>query len=170
MKWLGALLLISATTLIGYYFSAKYEQRPKQIRTLIYSLQMIEAEMTYSKHPLNQLFFIVSKRTPYPFNTFFHSLAEHLTNKVTDFQALWIEEVSKLIKRSSLEKNEAELLNQFGKNLGQYNISEQQKQIHLTMMHLKRELDEAIEDRDKYEKLTKSIGFLIGLFIVIVFI
>lgn len=170
MKWIGALLLVSATTMIGYYFSTKYSERPKQIRTLIYSLQVIEAEMTYSQHPLYQLFYIVSERTPDPFNNFFHSLAEKLTKEVTNFYYLWSEEVKVLIKQSSLRKSEADLLKQFGKSLGQYNISEQQKQIHLTMTHLKRELDDAIDERDKYEKLTKSIGFLAGLFIVIIFI
>lgn len=170
MKWIGALLLVSATTIIGYYFSQKYSDRPKQIRILIYALQIIETEMIYSQHPLYRLFYIVSERTPDPFKHFFNSLAENLKNKVNDFHQLWSEEVNQLVKQSSLNKNEADLLNQFGKSLGQYNISEQQKQIHLTMTHLKRELDEAIDERDKYEKMTKSIGFLTGLFIVIIFI
>lgn len=170
MKWIGALLLIGATTIAGFYMSLKFTERPKQIRLLIHSLQMIEAEMTYSQLPLYKLFYIVSEKTNDPLKSFFKNLAEELEGQVNNFYALWNREVNTLINHSSLKKSEADILNQFGKNLGQYNITEQQKQIHLTMTHLNRELEEAIEERDTYEKLTKSIGFLTGLFIVIVFI
>lgn len=170
MKWVGAILLIGATTISGFYLSLKYTERPKEIRLLIHALQMIEAEMIYSQLPLYQLFYSVSEKTHQPLRAFFYTLANELKGKINNFYDLWSREVNNLVNRCSLNQSEAHILNQFGKSLGQYNITEQQKQIRLTIAYLNRELDEAIDEREKYEKLTKSIGFLIGLFIVIVFI
>lgn len=170
MKWIGALLLIGATTLTGFLLSVKYTERPKQIRMLIHCLQIIEAEMMYNQPPLNKLFFIVSEKVDEPFKHFLNRLATKLEQNVNDFYRLWEREVNDLMKRSSFKKSDINIINQFGKSLGQYNISEQQKQIQLTMNYLNQELEEAIDERDKYEKLTKSIGFLIGIFIVIIFI
>lgn len=170
MKWIGAFLLISATTAIGYLFSLTLTHRPQQIRSLIYSLQVMEAEMTYSQLPLQQLFHNTSEKVANPIKSFFKSLAENIQNDIDHLDYLWMEEVANLIEKSSLKKKEADILNEFGKNLGQYTIEQQKKQIQLTILHLNRELEDALYERDKYEKLSRNIGFLFGLFIVIIFI
>lgn len=170
MKWIGSLLFIIATTAIGYFFSLRLSERPQQIRSLIYSLQVMEAEMTYNQLPLHQLFHIVGNKVGSPLQQFYRSLATQLRGEVNNFSKLWTDEVRYLIEHSSLQAKEADILNQFGKNLGQYSIKQQQKHIQLTIIHLNRELEEANYERDKYEKLSRNIGFLFGLFIVIIFI
>lgn len=170
MKWIGALLLIGATTTIGYFISSRLTHRPKQIRLLIHALQLLEAEMMYSQLPLHELFKTISKKMPHPIDRFFINLSEELKGEVNDFHQLWHKEVNILMKQSALKHSEIDVLNQFGSNLGQHNIIQQQKHIRLAMTHLNRELEEAIDERDTYDKMTKSTGFLVGLFIVIIFI
>ena len=71
------------------------------------------------------------------------------------------------MKRSALKPSDQEILAQFGRNLGQHTLTQQQKHIQLTIQYLQRQLEEAEEQKKRYESMTKSIGVLIGLFIVI---
>src|SRR5699024_10903840 len=169
MKWIGALLIVGATTWLGFLFSRRLAERPKQIRTMIVAMQMMEAEMTYSKLPLYKLFESVSEKLEQPYKSFFQSLSSELKGDVALFHKLWEREVMILLHNSVLKKVDVAILNEFGKTIGQYTIHEQQKQIQLALTYLNRQLDEAVDERDTYEKLTKSTGVLIGLFIVIVF-
>lgn|SRR5690625_4637618 len=166
MKWIGALLLVSTTTWIGFDMGNKLTERTKQIKQLILSLQMIEAEMGYSQLNLQQTFQNVSKKTTYPMNQFYEGLANQLLGIVTDIQQVWDEELSKLTNISALKNDELEVMRQFGKTIGQHTFYDQQKQITLAIHYLERELDIAMEQRNKYEKMVKSLGVLIGLFLV----
>lgn len=167
MKWLGALLLVGTTTWIGFDMSNRLGERANQIRQFILSLQMVEAEMVYSQLTLQQIFLTVSKKTSFPINRFYDQLSNQLTEVVTDFLAIWDDELNELMKISALKKNEHEIIKQFGRNLGQHTFIQQQKHIKLAIHHLQRELDEAIDQRRKYEKMMRSLGILIGLFIVL---
>lgn len=167
MKWIGAILLVSTTSWIGFDMSKKLTERPKQIRLLIQSLQMLETEMGYSQLTLQQTFQNISKKIPYPLNQFYERLAHKLSGIVIDFLTIWDEELSKFVQISALKQTEHEVMKQFGRNLGQHTFLQQQKYIKLTIHHLQRELDDAMEERRKYEKMMKSLGVLIGLLIVL---
>lgn len=167
MKWIGALLLISTTSWMGFDMSKKLTDRPKQIRQLIQSLQIMEAEMGYSQLTLQYTFKTISGKIGYPINVFYEKLAEKLLGTVSDFITIWDDELAHLMEISALSKQEEEILKQFGRNLGRHTFQQQQKHITLTIQHLERELDEAIDQKRKYEKMMKSLGVLIGLFIVV---
>ncbi|MEI3606787.1 stage III sporulation protein SpoIIIAB [Pseudogracilibacillus sp. SE30717A] len=168
MKWIGALILICTTTWIGFDMSNRLGDRTKQIRQFILSLQMIEAEVVYSQLTLQDIFHTVSNKTAYPINEFYRQMTHKLSDVVTDFLDVWDEALNRLMKVSALKKNEQEIIKQFGRSLGQHSSLQQQKHIALAIHHLERELDEALEQRDKYEKMMRSLGVLIGIFIVLI--
>ncbi len=168
MKWIGALLLICTTTWIGFDMSNRLGERTKQIRQFILSLQMLEAEIVYSQLTLQDIFRTVCNKTNYPINQFYGQMTDKLSDVVTDFLEVWDEALHKLIKISALKKNEQEIIKQFGRSLGQHSSIQQQKHITLAIHHLEQELDEAIEQRGKYEKMMRSLGILIGIFIVLI--
>lgn len=168
MKWIGALLLIATTTWIGFYISHQLSLRTKQLRALIYSIELIEAEMVYSQHSLQNIFLHVKEKTTEPLQTFYSRLAEALTGTVSDFVTLWNQEVTNLKSQSAFKQNEIDILTQFGKNIGHHHLLQQQKQIKLTSHYLQQELSEAMVQKSKYEKVAKSMGVLVGIFIVLI--
>ncbi len=93
-----------------------------------------------------------------------------MVDKYSYFETVWEECVLGFIDESSLSSNEKEILLQFGRTLGQHDFGQQQKHIQLTIKHLERELQDARDDQDKYGKMAKSLGFLTGLFIVLLLI
>lgn len=75
MKWIGALLVMIATTWIGFEWSSKFSNRPKQIRQLKNALQILEGEILYSQLPLQEAFFVISKQIPQPIKYFFSNIS-----------------------------------------------------------------------------------------------
>lgn len=170
MKWIGALLTLGLTTWIGFDWSKKLENRPRQIRQLKNSLQILEAEMLYSQLPLKSVFKIISEKIPSPTRLFYETLAKKMEDKHFSFREIWHQSLDVLMRESSLGVNELEILRQFGQTLGQHDFTHQQKQIQLSITYLDRELEEARERYDQYAHMSKSLGFLLGLFIVILLI
>src|SRR5690625_5632 len=170
MKLIGAILFVLTSSWVGFDLSQQYKTRTQQIRLLMQSLQMLEAEMGYSQMPLRQTFSIISKKTKGPIAVFYERLAVALSEAVDDFILVWDEMVDQLQAESALKQTELDIFKQFGRNLGQHTFSEQQKHIVLAIHHLQHELEEANELRQKYEKVTKSLGILIGIFIVLLLI
>ena len=170
MKWIGALLLLSVTTWIGFDWSNKLNKRPIQIRQVKNALQILEAEMLYSQLPLQAAFITISEQIPEPIKSFFFNVSEKMKTNQIDLLSIWDEQVSELIKVSSLGKNESEILKQFGRTLGQHDYLQQQKHIHLTTTYLDRELEDARDYQLRYGKMAKNLGFLCGLFVVLLLI
>ncbi|SES82954.1 stage III sporulation protein AB [Oceanobacillus limi] len=170
MKWIGALLFIGTTTWLGFEWSQNLTKRPKQIRQMKNALQILEAEILYSQLPLQEAFETIAKQIPEPSKTLFKSMSVSMEQRNIEFVTTWEKAVEELINISSLGSNEQEILNQFGRTLGQHDFTQQQKHIQLTISHLERELQDAIDDQNRYSKMAKSLGFLCGLFIVLLLI
>ncbi|SHF59969.1 stage III sporulation protein SpoIIIAB [Ornithinibacillus halophilus] len=170
MKWIGAILFILTTTWVGFEWSQSLTRRPKQIRQLKNALQILEAEILYSQLPLRDAFLTISNQIPDPTKSFFLQLAEEMTTNNNDFGSIWKNSVDSYISKSSLNQTEKEILIQFGQTLGQHDFTQQQKHIQLTLHHLERELQEAIDNHYKYSNMAKTLGFLCGIFIVLLLI
>lgn len=170
MEWIGALLLIGTTTWMGFEWSKRLSKRPKHIRQFKNALQILEAEILYSQLPLQDAFEMVAKQIPDPTKSFFGLLTERMDEERIELYSLWNENVDELMTISYLGESEKEILKQFGRTLGQHDFYQQQKHIQLTVNHLDRELEDARDNHNKYNKMAKSLGFLSGLFIVLLLI
>ncbi|WP_407268349.1 stage III sporulation protein SpoIIIAB [Radiobacillus sp. PE A8.2] len=170
MKWIGALLLLSATTWVGFEFAKKLTDRPKQIRQLKNALQILEAEILYSQSPIIEACRNISKQLPEPIAWFFKGITDDLSKNTGDLYTIWQRNLDEFWHYVSLGKNEKEILRQFGRTLGQHDFTQQQKHIHLAMTHLERELQEAIDYQTRYSKMMKSLGFLTGLLVILLLI
>lgn len=167
MKFVGAFMLIMTSSWIGFDMSLNLRKRSKEIRELIHSLQILEAEMGYSQLPLQVIFASIGDKTPKPVNIFYRYLAEMLSHIVTDFHVVWDDGVNELQNHSALKNQELDIMRQFGRNVGHHTFHQQQKHITLTIHHLQSLLDEANDQRLKYERMVKTLGVLIGIFIVV---
>ncbi|MCP3032982.1 stage III sporulation protein AB [Halobacillus sp. A1] len=169
MEWLGALIVLVATTWVGFDAASKFKKRPGQIRQWKSALQMIEAEMVYSQSSLWDVCEKLSKVLPSPICYFFSSLVNGKST-CTDFSELWTSELRKQWFWNAMAKSELDILIQFGNTLGQHDLDQQQKQIKLTLHHLDLQLNEAIEVSVKHQRLARGIGVLSGLLVVLLLI
>lgn len=170
MKFIGACCIVFATSFLGFDLSNRLTNRTRYLQQLISTLQMMEAEMTYSKKTLQQIFHTLSKKVQGPIGSFYESLEQQLKKRVTNFYDVWLQEVNTLRTEASLTENDVEVLQQFGRTIGEHSANEQRKQIQLTIYHLQIARDQSQQKQQRYATMLKTIGVLSGLFIVILLI
>ncbi|WP_409301610.1 stage III sporulation protein SpoIIIAB [Peribacillus sp. SCS-155] len=169
-KLFGAVIIILATTWLGFEASRHLSQRPRQLRQLKVALQSLEAEIMYGHTPLAEAARKLSRQMPKPMSLFFESFAIKLSAGETTVKSAWSESLSEIWRWLALKQGEFEILSQFGETLGRHDRYHQQKQILLAITHLEREENDAIDKQGKYEKMVKSLGFLSGLLLIILLI
>lgn len=167
IKLLGAVIILVATTWAGFEAARKISARPRQLRQLKAALQSLEAEIMYTHTPLKEAAQKLQKQMPKPINHLFASFAKQLAEGETTVKEAWDQSLKEVWSSLALKQGEFEILSQFGEMLGKSDKYHQQKQILLTLSHLEREENEAIDLQGKYGKMMKSIGFLTGLLIII---
>jgi stage III sporulation protein AB len=167
LKLIGAILIIVATTWIGFEAAKKLSDRPKQLRQLKVALQSLEAEIMYGHSSLSEACIHISKQFDKPLSLFFARFARRLSEGETLVSSAWKESLDKTWTKTAFGQGEYEVLRQFGETLGQHDREHQQKHIRLALIHLEREENDAIEKQGRYEKMVKNLGFLTGLLIVI---
>lgn len=169
MNWIGAILLITATSLIGFEKASRLKKRPEQLLQLKAALQIMEAEMVYSQHSIVDVCLHIANQMQAPIKQFYHSIATQL-NKNDNLAILWAVELDQLRNYSALESDELNIMKQFGNTLGHFDLTQQQKQIQLTSVHLDRLLTEAQNDYLVFSKVYRGIGVLSGILIALILI
>jgi stage III sporulation protein AB len=170
IKLAGAALILIATSWIGFEIARQLSERPRQLRLLKSALQSLEAEIMYGHTPLNEASRRLSQQLPSPLDQFFGTFEKRLTETETTVRDAWEESLKEIWGKTALKKGEFEIMKQFGETLGRHDRISQQKQILLTLTHLEREAIEARDKQARYEKMVKSIGFLSGLLLIVLFI
>ncbi|MYL19740.1 stage III sporulation protein AB [Halobacillus litoralis] len=169
MEWMGAVIILTVTTLGGFEIASRFKKRPGHIRQWKNALQLIEAEMVYGQSSLWEVCDTLSRHLPMPVAGFFEQLQKE-QDGCREFAVLWESMMKKHWPWNAMGKTELEILLQFGRTLGQHDLEQQQKQIQLTIHHLDRVLQEALEVGEQYQKMARGMGVLSGLLVIILII
>lgn len=169
IKLAGGIMVIAASGFIGYILSRDCAIRPQELRDLQGLMQMFENEVCYMSNLLSDAFYNISKASSSKVAVFFRSASELLKKDVgINASEAWEQAVRSNIVKTSLSKEDEEILINFGKILGSSDIDGQVMNIKLTINHLKLQERKAEEARKKNEKMYKNLGLLCGLAIVII--
>ncbi|HEY2493903.1 MAG TPA: stage III sporulation protein SpoIIIAB [Paenibacillus sp.] len=168
LKLLGAILILLSGTLAGFYKARQFERRPRQIRELILAMQRLETEITYGFTPLPEAMSKMGAQMKEPLSTLFTSAARSMNSS----QGLTAQEsighaLAVHWKNTSMKAAEKDVLHQLSFTLGTSDRQDQIKHIALAAQQLKHEEAASREDQAKYEKMSKSLGLLVGALIII---
>lgn len=166
-KILGAAFIIAIATAGGFLVARRFSGRTREIRQLENLILYIETEILYGATPLTLIMERVALREKGPLADIFHQIAERMNERGPAFRVIWEEEMRKGWPKTYLQKEELKIMLQLGASLGISDRTDQQNHLRLALTHLKEEESKAQEEQAKYEKLSRTLGFLIGLFIVI---
>lgn len=170
-KIIGSLIVIIATTIMGFHYASIYVERVKQIRGIQYALNILESEIVYTTTPLAEAFYNVAERSNEPFKKLFSILSKDLKEKKTNSVAIAFKEASELLKGEIyFEREEVEVLDSFMQSLGNTDVEGQKKNFNITIKKLEAFEVNADENRKKNEKLFKYLGVSCGMLIVIILI
>ena len=168
LKLLGAVLVLLSGTLAGFYQARQFASRPRQIRELILSLQRLETEISYGYTPLPEALARIGDGLKDPLGALFRDAASRMSPEhATTAQDSIRSALQTHWKQTSMKRAERDILEQLGGVLGTSDRQDQLKHISLAAGQLKLEETAAREDQAKYEKMSKSLGLLLGALIVI---
>jgi stage III sporulation protein AB len=169
MKLTGGLIVMAASSLIGYILSTDFARRPQQLRALKWMLQMFENEISYMSNTLRVAFLRIAERNSGVVADIFRLTAAMLkeSNGINASEA-WERAVQNIAPKSAFKPEDIEIIKDFGKILGSSDLEGQIKNIRLTINQLSIQESKAEEMRKKNEGLYRKLGLLAGAAIVII--
>ncbi|WP_026689308.1 stage III sporulation protein SpoIIIAB [Alteribacter aurantiacus] len=170
MKLLGILLVIAATTGIGWEWSRRLRLRTKQLKDIRIALEALETEMVYGLTPLKEACNSVAKQVRDPIRLLFSTFSETLGREEKLASKVWCETIAKTKKNVEFKQGEWDVLLQFGQTLGLQDLENQRKHLRLALKYLEQQENDARENQKKHESMYKSLGFLGGILIALMMI
>jgi len=168
IKLIGAVCILFAGTMLGFYQSLQISSRPRQIRQTIQALQRLETEISYGYNPLPDALFTVAGTTAGPVGSLFAEAASGLKDGGTDsVRESWSNAVERCWGSTAMKRTEREAFLQLGSVLGISGREDQAKHLRLAASILQAEEEAAAEDNRRFGKMWRSLGMLAGALIVI---
>lgn len=168
IKLIGALCVIFAGTMLGFYQSFQLSGRQRQIRQTVQALQRLETEILYGFTPLPEALMSVASSQTGPVSRIFRVASEYLAGGMNGTaQDCWRRAVEESWSHTAMKRNERETLLQLGTVLGISDRSDQAKHLRLAAGVLQSEEEAAVEDNRRYGTMWRSLGLLTGVLIVI---
>jgi stage III sporulation protein AB len=167
LKIVGAGIVISVCGLTGFYISDYYVKRPQHLRSLQSALIFLETEIAYTATPLPVAMENVSKCVNEPTRCLFVAAKEGIKNLNYTAEESWSYGLAKYRENSALTTSDLEIVKTLGSRLGKSGVNEQIKEIRLIREQLKQAEAVAEADKTTNERLWRTMGFLIGIFLVV---
>lgn len=171
VKFFGALLIIIACGGAGFFKGQKFAKRPVQIRKLRSVLQNLETEISWTATPLPEALNKVGKIAGAPVGLLFIKASDLIReNAYFSVGEAWEHALQKTKQYLAVGQEELEILKSFGYGLGNSHREEQIKNLSLVREHLKSLEITAEAEKVKYEKMYRTMGFLVGMAIALILI
>ncbi|KGE17976.1 stage III sporulation protein SpoIIIAB [Paenibacillus wynnii] len=168
LKLFGAVMIVLAGTLAGLQRARLYADRPRQIRSLIAALQRLETEIRYGFTPLPEALRRIGAQARGPLQHFFVTAADEMSPPNNRSAQDAIDKAMEMHwKNTAMNASEKEIIRQLSCTLGTSDRSNQTTHITLALQQLNQEELAARDEQGKYEKMSKSLGLLLGVLIVI---
>ena len=171
LKISGSILIIIASTYLGYYYGKRLIKRINELTELERLGTVLENEIVYSHTPFPQAIYSISFRRGNEIENLFYKIYERLSKNETDsiYQAFTMG-INESLRQLSIEDGDTKLLLDFAKSLGDYDIDGYKKVFALYKIGMKNKIIEAENKKSKNLKMYRYLGFSIGAMAVIMII
>lgn len=166
---LGALILVVSGGVAGMLVARQYARRPRELKSLLSSIQMLETEIIYAATPLAEALERVAQGSDPAVADFFLRAARPLKdrNGCTSWEA-WEKAQAWYYTVNSLSQREMSILSNLGRALGISDRDDQLKHLKLACEQLKREIARAEEEAVKNTRMWNYLGFCASTVLAII--
>lgn len=166
LKILILILVFGSSFSIGKLIAGKYINRVKELKEMKSALNIFETKIKFTYESVPEIFEQIGNQMEGNIGSVF----KESSKKMKDVSAgeAWIQSIEKT--ESNLNKEDKEILKKLGKLLGRIDADGQISEIELVSNFLDTQIDIAENERNKNEKMYKTLGGIIGLTLVIIFI
>lgn len=160
------IFILIISTYIGFYKSKEYIKRVEELKKYENALNMFKAKIEFTYAPIKEIFENISKSIYQNQNNIFKMTIENL--KYKDISEVWINSIENY--DGSLNKEDKEIIKMFGKLLGKTDKNGQISEIKLSQNFIEAQIEKAEIEKLKNVKLYRSLGIIVGLGIIVIFI
>lgn len=168
LKLCGAVLVFFAAAGLGFFHAGKVRKKYEELLYLKKVIFMFRGEINYNISVMSEIFFHMSERLRTPYHEIFENLSREMEeNQNRNFSDMWNETVIKHLGEVIVCDRDLDKLKELGENLGFLDKDMQMNYINLYLENLSLSI---AENRDKVqadEKLSRVLGILAGIFIIV---
>lgn len=168
-KAVGAVLVVGATTALGWQLAANLARRPRELRALQVALAILETEVSYGAAPLPDALRRAAAAAGGPIGGLLNRTAALLISGggITPGDAMR-QAVQEVEPTTALRPPDLEALAALGAVLGASDRRDQARHLELARGRIAGEEARAGEERERYERLYRYVGLLAGVALVLV--
>ena len=159
LKIAGAILVVSCCTLLGLMTSGKSAGRLRALRSLLESLEQMQAELGGLLMPLPELLLRLKLRASQPAAEFYGRVLWLTENKQLPLRAAW-EQAAEETASLCLRPEEEKALSALGAVLGRYDAETQCRALERVCRRL--QLFRELEEKDRRQKVRLSAALGVG--------
>ena len=163
MQLILSLILLSACSYLGYSFGQYYHLRQQFLQDLITFCQLLKSEIGFSKNSLVE----VIKTKSVNYKSSFKQVLKGYVKCLEEEAYIEIETLKKHVHTIYLEEDEQQQLLQFFNALGKSDLTHQIELIDQFLIFFYNFLKNAEQQKKKYAGMFSKLGFLTGIFLVI---
>lgn len=166
---LGVKILIYSSiflvcSIIGLLKSQKYVYRVEELQEFKNALNMFKTKIKFTYEPIPDIFKEISNNSNKNIGRIFKKAEEKMEKTTAD--VAWEQAVEET--NNNLKEEDKNVLKMLSKLLGQTDTDGQISQIEITENFLEGQIKDAMEAKQKNERLYTRLGTIVGLAIVIV--
>lgn len=164
LKTIILILIFAISYLIGNMVAKLYSKRVEELEDMKNSLNILQTKIRFSKEPLSKIFKDISNISKN--KEIFYKANENMKTMLAG--EAWENSIQTVT--TNLKKEDIEIISSLGNMLGKTDSEGQVNQIEEIKELLNIQIQNANIDKQKNEKLYKTLGMTIGLAIVIILI
>ena len=151
---------------IGILISRKYVNRVNELREFKNALNMFKTKIRYTYEPLPEIFTEISENVDTNISLVFRKASEKM--KVCPAGEAW--DLALRLEDLNIDEEDKSILKNLSKLLGKTDIEGQVNQIEMTSDFLDKQIRKAENEKEKNERMYRTLGMIIGMGIVIILI
>lgn len=160
MKLIGAILVVIGCGGVGFSMAAVYHKEVSVIRQLLRVLDYISCELQYHLTPLPQLFRYAAQECSGYMRTVCIAFVEELENQISPNVSNCMHNAVR--KCGNIPPLAAELLEDFGRSLGRFDLQGQIQSLEAVRQAGRRKLDALEQNKDVRLRSYQTLGLCAG--------
>ena len=158
------MFIFLTTAWIGILKAKKYVYRVDELREIKTALNIFKTKLKYTYSPIPEIFSEIGENIKSNIGTVFKIAVSYMQEETAS--ASWEKAVDTVI--FNMNEEDKSILKSLGNLLGKTDLEGQISQIELTEHFLEEQIIKAEKERQKNEKLFRTLGMTAGLAIVII--
>ena len=163
------LVVLTGCGYLGIVFAGKFKSRVRQLMQLENTMVQLEFDIDFANITLEESFLRIGKNQDGVLKDMLLYISKRLQKDPgCELKRLWQRAVQKYNESLNLTDGDIQIITDFFKTLGSGDREKEKNNIRITALRLKMAVEEAKIEAEKNSKMYRGLGFLSGIFLVIV--